>query len=74
VTDIRIRIRVATDHRVSGTAPAEVPAGEHQATISVTAPAQTAKRRRIADLPTHRLPWDGSISLRREDMYNDDGR
>jgi len=28
----------------------------------------------IADLPTLDLPWDGSISLRREDMYGDDGR
>jgi hypothetical protein len=33
-----------------------------------------AKRARIAELPTHDVPWDGSISLRREDMYGDNGR
>jgi hypothetical protein len=32
------------------------------------------RRLRMHDLPTHDTPWDGSISLRREDMYGDDGR
>lgn len=32
------------------------------------------KRLRVADLPTHDIPWDGSVSLRREDMYDADGR
>jgi len=32
------------------------------------------KRARAAELPTHDVPWDGSVSLRREDMYGDDGR
>jgi hypothetical protein len=29
---------------------------------------------RVADLPIHDVPWDGSVSLRREDMYGDNGR
>jgi len=37
-------------------------------------PRRPEKRLGVADLPTHDLPWDGSISLRREDMYDDDGR
>ncbi len=74
MTDIRTRIRVGPDHRISGTAPAAVPPGEHAATITVAQPRPTHKRDRVADLPTHDIPWDGSISLRREDMYTDDGR
>ena len=74
MTDIRTRIRVDPDHRISGTAPAAVPAGEHEATITVAPPRADGNRSRVADLPTHDLPWDGSIPLRREDMYGDDGR
>jgi hypothetical protein len=32
------------------------------------------KKFSVGDLPSHDLPWDDSISLRREDMYGDDGR
>ena len=28
----------------------------------------------MEDFPVHDGPWDDSISLRREDMYGDDGR
>jgi len=31
MTDIRTRIRVTPDHRISGIAPAAVPPGEHEA-------------------------------------------
>ena len=74
MTDIRVRIRVDTDHCISGTAPATVPPGEHEVTITVDRPQGIGKRPRVADLPTHEVPWDGSVSLRREDMYGDDGR
>ncbi len=74
MTEIRTRIRVAPDHRISGTAPSAVPPGEHEATISIARPGRPQKRTGIADLPTHDIVWDGSISLRREDMYTDDGR
>jgi hypothetical protein len=72
MNEIRTRIQVGPDHRISGTAPAEVPPGEHEVTISVPQP--SGKRFRLADLPLHDTPWDGSISLRREDVYGDDGR
>jgi transcriptional regulator with XRE-family HTH domain len=42
--------------------------------FSAAPPQRLAKRLRVADLPTHDVPWDGSISLRREDMYGGDGR
>jgi len=31
MTDIRTRIRVTPDHRISGIAPSAVPPGEHEA-------------------------------------------
>jgi len=74
MTDVRARIRVGPDHRISGTAPAAVPPGEHEVTITLAGTQRVEKRMRIANLPTHDLAWDGSISLRREDLYSDDGR
>lgn len=72
MNEVRAHIVVGPDHRISGTAPNDVPPGVHEAIIGIaTAP---AKRFRLADLPVHDLPWDGSISLRREDIYGDDGR
>lgn len=72
---IKLRIRVAPDHTISGTAPAELPVGEHEAIVSsgpmVTPPTKSFS---MADFPIDHGPWDDSISLRREDMYGDDGR
>ena len=41
---------------------------------SVVQPQHPEKRPPVANLPTHDVPWDGSVSLQREDMYGDDGR
>jgi hypothetical protein len=73
IGEIRTRIRVGPDHCITGTAPVDVPPGEHEVTISVVT-GQEPKKFHLADMPTHDLPWDGSLSLRREDMYGDDGR
>ncbi len=64
-------ITVGADGTISGQAPREIVPGEHQATI-MAAPA-AARRRSVRDMPRHDLPWDGSISLRREDMYDENG-
>jgi hypothetical protein len=78
MNEIRARVLVGPDHRISGTAPAEVPVGEHDVTITVTdRPAQEQIGRPLDpnDLPRHDLgPWPEGLSLRREDMYGDDGR
>jgi hypothetical protein len=74
MTTIRTRIRVGPDHSISGTAPPAVPPGEHEARITFAIPRHPPMRLAIADLPRHRTAWDGSISLRRSDMYSDDGR
>ena len=68
---LKAHIHVADDHTISGIAPADLPAGDHDALITVA----RRPRRRVADLPAHPGPWgiDG-ISLHRADMYDDSGR
>jgi hypothetical protein len=73
MNEIRARVLVGPDHRISGTAPNEVPPGEHDVVITVVAKPRL-KRFQLADMPVHDTPWDGSISLSRQDMYGDDGR
>jgi hypothetical protein len=77
MTLIRTGIRIGRDRRITGVAPPEVPPGEHEAMITL-APSymrqSPTKKFNIEDLPKHDMPWDDSISLRREDMYGDDGR
>jgi len=63
-------IHIAADHGISGVAPPELPAGDHEAIITIV----DRPTRRVADLPIHHGRWDDKISLRREDMYADDGR
>jgi hypothetical protein len=77
MSQIHARIRVGSDHRISGVAPPNVPPGEHEVTITlVPSPARQmpTKKFSVQDLPSHDIPWDDSISLRREDMYGDDSR
>jgi hypothetical protein len=74
MAEIRTRIQVAPDHTITGVAPPDVPPGEHVAIITISTPPIPEKRSRVADLPVHDTPRDGSISLRREGMYGDDGR
>jgi hypothetical protein len=70
---VHARIRVDADGTISGTAPPDVPPGEYDAPIDIATP-KPQKRKRL-DLPLHDSgPWDDSVSLRREDIYGDDGR
>lgn len=80
MTVITTRIHVAPDGVISGRAP-DLPPGEHEAAVIVAEPA-TADRTpgwpgkpfTMENFPIHDEPWDDSISLRREDMYDDEGR
>ena len=77
MNEVRTRIAVGSDHRISGTAPDDVPSGEHEVTISIadrlTRP--SAQPFDDAALPRRDVgPWPAALSLRREDMYGDDGR
>jgi hypothetical protein len=77
MTVVTARIQVAENGTISGRAPAgQVPPGEHMAAITVaTAPLRRPGKPFIMEnFPIDDGPWDDSISLRREDMYGDDGR
>lgn len=70
---IRLHIHVAPDHTISGVAPADLPAGDHEVVISTAPAGRPRKPFRYEGFPIDDRPWDGR-SLRREDMYGDDGR
>jgi hypothetical protein len=74
MNEIRTRVLVGPDHRITGTAPPDVPPGEHEAVITIATPPRPKKPFTLADFPIDHTSWDDSISLRREDMYGDDGR
>jgi hypothetical protein len=73
MTVITTRLIVRPDGSISAAAP--LPAGEHAATITVAeSPQRPGKPFTMEHFPMHDGPWDDSVSLRREDMYGDDGR
>jgi hypothetical protein len=76
--ELRARIHVNADRMITGVAPLEVPPGEHEVTITViTSRARRRPRKSfdVNDLPEHDLgPWPEGLSLRREDLYDEDGR
>jgi len=74
MTVISIHITVAPDGAISTATP--LPAGEYKAEVTLhDAPLRRpGKPFTMEDFPVHDGPWDDSISLRREDMYGDDGR
>ena len=75
MSSIRMRIHVASDHTISGVAPSDLPPGDHEVLVSaVPALVPPPQPFRIADFPIDHGPWDDNISLRRAEMYGDDGR
>jgi hypothetical protein len=77
MSDIRTRIHVDADHTITGVAPPDVPPGDHEITITVPPLARQPAKKPfdVNDLPNVDLgPWPEGLSLRREDIYGDDGR
>ena len=76
MTVITTRLSVSLDGTISAATP--LPAGEHEAAITVhDRPARQLPTLPfdVDALPTLDLgPWPEGLSLRREDMYGDDGR
>lgn len=78
MTVITAHIRVAPDHTISGVAPEGVPPGDHTVTIQLL---ERPPRQEpvlpfdVNALPVHDFgPWPENLSLRREDIYGEDGR
>lgn len=78
MTVINTRITVAPDGTISGRMIAgQLPPGEHDAAITVTTTASRPPKGTpftMDGFPLHDMPWDGSVSLHREDLYDDEGR
>jgi len=80
MTVVTARIQVAEDGTISGRVPGgQVPPGEHTAAITVGSMLLTSQLPTVPfnvdELPRHDLgPWPEGLSLRREDLYGDDGR
>ena len=70
MTEVKIRIAVGPDHRISGIASAALPPGEHEAIVTIT----PRSRRSVTELPVRADPWDDAISLHRKDLYDAGGR
>jgi hypothetical protein len=73
---IRIRIEVAPDGTITGKAPPGLAPGAHEVDVPAdAAPNVEAAKAFMADWPVHDCgPWPKGFSLRREDLYGDDGR
>ena len=56
--------------------PPEIPPGTHQVVLVIDeTPQPPPKPRALEDFPMWDCgPWPADLSLRREDMYDDDGR
>ncbi len=71
---VKTKVHITEDGTLEVRVPTDLPPGDHEAVIVVNPPGPVKPRFRVAELPIHEEPWDGSISLRREDLYGDDGR
>ena len=67
------KVRIQEGGKLEASVPAELPPGEHEAVI-VLAPERRRSKFRMSEFPVHYGDWDHSVSLRREDIYGDDGR
>jgi hypothetical protein len=71
---IRIHIDVAPDGTITGKAPPGLKPGPHAAAVAAEAPPRARAAGKL-ELPVHDCgPWPEGLSLRREDIYGDDGR
>lgn len=72
MTTIVTRVHVAEDGTLTGRVPAGVPSGEHKAVIAFES---SVRDFNIDNLPDIDLgPWPNAVSLRRDDIYGNEGR
>ncbi len=65
-------ILVDADHRATLQLPPDVEPGTHRIVVVIEEP--TRKRARLTFSAHHTGPWPEGFSVRREELYGDDGR
>jgi hypothetical protein len=69
------RLHVDDQGRVTGQVPPGVPPGDYTAPLELPAGQLPPAASKPLDWPVHDSgPWPADLSLRREDLYGDDGR
>jgi hypothetical protein len=71
--ELRLRLKVHKDGSIEPLPSGALPPGEHEAVVLIREAPQ-GKPFSMQDFPVHQGDWDHTVSLRREDMYGDDGR
>jgi hypothetical protein len=73
---INTTVEVGPDRRIQLQAPADLPPGTYRVVVQIIEPPAPPGRVDIAaNMPKWDPgPWPENLSLRREDMYGDDGR
>jgi hypothetical protein len=72
---ISTTVVVGPNHLGTVSLPSDIPAGAHQAVLVLADRARQNSRSASWNLPVIDVgPWPPGLSLRREDMYGDDGR
>lgn len=68
---VKLEVDIPPSRELRLVLPDDVPAGPSTVTLLI----DTASERLPRDLPAHDFgPWPEQLSLRREDLYGDDGR
>jgi len=68
-------VNVSQDRTLTVQVPEDIPPGEHKVVIVIDETIQDSKKKVTFDLPTHDFgSWPEGLSLRREDMYDNNGR
>ncbi|HEX6016225.1 MAG TPA: hypothetical protein VFY87_31360 [Geminicoccaceae bacterium] len=71
--ELHLRLKVHEDGSIEPLPSGTLPPGEHEAVVMIQ-DALRGKPFSMEDFPVDHGPWDNTKSLRREDMYGDDGR
>lgn len=72
---IEIIATVTSDGKVTVQLPPTIPSGEHRLVLVIDETPLNQEKRPPFDFPLiHVSSWPANLSLRREDMYGDDGR
>ena len=71
---VKTRARISEDGILQARVTSRLPPGEHEVVIVVAIDERPTLQFSWEDLPRHEGEWDHTVSLRREDLYGDDGR